>query len=800
VRSIPRFAAAIGCALLLALAAASTSVQAQDSLRTCGNENEEACGLLQRDSFNGICDSGLGPRLEGCECLITGFFGNCLLRRPCLMCRNDTRHRPLTAAVFATSWANWALRNQREQLAIDEPINWVMHLGTHNSFNSYSDGHQPRIVNTLLIPILTAVSEIADAPNQFYSMSSQLDLGARFLAIDAHFVGTPNNARLCHSMAEGGPVLEAALCLNPSLDNDGDLFPGMRYFANGIKEIENWLRRHPDAILLINLENYVGCAGDKCQGTAEYIADPIRTYLDRRGWILRPTGTSAPFPSRAEMLAAGKRVAITFNGNVAPDIGFSEGDVVAGGYLSWLRNNQDFANCIDNRLSETERHGPANTAREKFSVVVEDRTLQRGFIELIHELTGQGPGAFGELSVEDLRSVARCNYGIVATDFLGSLLPFGRSMDVPDFSRHEALVWSWKTGDRGQNGDCAMLEASSGRWVSADCSQPRRYACAPPRSESGTDDRTNWSSREDRWWITSAAGPWNGGQAACAAEAATRADTDTEYVFSVPVNGYQNDRLKAANTVGVDVWLNYTDTAREGSWVIPRRPNINARPVADAGLDQTIQCGGEVFLDGRGSADADGDPLSYSWSGPFDPVTNPTAVVTLPAGVHVITLTVRDGRGGVDTDSVSITVADSKPPSLEVSVSPSTLTPVNGELVKITASVRARDRCDAGDVLVALHSIVISDPAGTATDAWTDIQGAELGIGDTEFLLRATHGSGGPGRVYSMTYRATDKAGNISDVNAKVTVLQKVTAPPTTTSPAKAKAPAKIAPRHRSRR
>ncbi len=79
--------------------------------------------------------------------------------------------------------------------------------------------------------------------------------------------------------------------------------------------------------------------------------------------------------------------------------------------------------------------------------------------------------------------------------------------------------------------------------------------------------------------------------------------------------------------------------------------------------------------------------------------------------------------------------------------------------------------------------------------------GAELGTGDTEFFLRATHGSRGPGRVYSVTYRATDKAGNISDVSAKVTVPQKPTAPPKTTAPAKAKAPVKApAPRHRSRR
>ena len=762
----PRFTAALVCSVLVSLLVGYTDMRAQDTLRTCGNEAEPACGLLEKDVFNGVCDSGLRLSIERCGCLLRGLFGNCLIPRLCSVCRNDTRHRPATASLFANSWVSWALRNQREQLAVDEPLNWVMHLGTHNAFNTYSDGHEPRALDLASFPILSGISEIADAPNHFYSMTSQLDLGSRLLALDAYFVGPPNNARLCHAFHSADhPWLAPAICMNPSGELGSTLFPAMRYFANGIKEIRNWMQRHPDAIVMLNLENYIPGASDA------YVTNALETYLDARSWILRPSQSSTPFPSRAEMLAMGKRVVVIFNGMAGTDLGFDEDTVVAGDYEFWLRRNQDFAACLGRIGSAAE--GPANADANpgKFTVVVEDRTLQRGFAELLHLFAGFGPGAFGQLSAEDLRNVARCNYTIVATDFLGSQLPLGRSADIPDFSRHDALVWSWQTGDRGQNGDCAALDASSGRWVSADCSQPKHYACAPPRSESGTD-RSTWRQREDRWWISSAPGPWDGGAIACAQELPMSADHSTPYVFSVPVNGYQNERLKAANVRGVDVWLNYTDRVREGAWVIPKLTNANTRPVADAGEDQTVECGSEVRLDGTGSVDANGDSLTYTWTGPFGTLTGPVAVARLEAGEHVITLTVNDGRGGVDTDSTTITVADTKPPSLYVTLSSTILWPANHEMVKVKATVEGHDRCDGSDVLIELVSIVSSEPDDETGDGKTepDIQEAEFGTGDLEFLLRAERSGKGPGRVYSVTYRATDKGGNRTDVTQKVVV------------------------------
>jgi hypothetical protein len=69
------------------------------------------------------------------------------------------------------------------------------------------------------------------------------------------------------------------------------------------------------------------------------------------------------------------------------------------------------------------------------------------------------------------------------------------------------------------------------------------------------------------------------------------------------------------------------------------------RPVADAGASQLNA--GTVHLDGTNSTSPSGAPLSYLWTGSFaegDGVsTQATPTVSLPEGIHIITLVVNDG-------------------------------------------------------------------------------------------------------------------------------------------------------------
>ncbi|HEV8383540.1 MAG TPA: HYR domain-containing protein [Candidatus Acidoferrales bacterium] len=93
----------------------------------------------------------------------------------------------------------------------------------------------------------------------------------------------------------------------------------------------------------------------------------------------------------------------------------------------------------------------------------------------------------------------------------------------------------------------------------------------------------------------------------------------------------------------------------------------NAAPVADAGFDQTADAnasGNATFaLDGSLSSDPDGDGLTFTWAGPFGILSGAQVNATLPVGVHVVKLTVDDGKGGSAVDTVQITVNAIAPPS-----------------------------------------------------------------------------------------------------------------------------------------
>ena len=124
----------------------------------------------------------------------------------------------------------------------------------------------------------------------------------------------------------------------------------------------------------------------------------------------------------------------------------------------------------------------------------------------------------------------------------------------------------------------------------------------------------------------------------------------------------------------------------------------NTAPIADAGVDQTVDVDTQVTLDGTDSSDEDNDGLNYSWSLAGPPastasLTNPNSALPIftpdVAGEYTATLTVSDGTDD-DTDQVVITAVAAS--SIEISSDiTEDRTLEAGPLYIVTRRVRVRD-------------------------------------------------------------------------------------------------------------
>jgi hypothetical protein len=174
-----------------------------------------------------------------------------------------------------------------------------------------------------------------------------------------------------------------------------------------------------------------------------------------------------------------------------------------------------------------------------------------------------------------------------------------------------------------------------------------------------------------------------------------------------------------------------------------------------------------VVLAAGGVPSPVGDVLNYRWRGPFGEVTGPRPTVLLPLGVSFISLLVDDGQVIAGPDTVRVEVRDTLPPSIAASAAPSLLWPPDGRLVDVRPIVQAADRCDPAPTVV-LQDVTNSE--ASAGRCGPSIAGASEGTNDNQVSLRAERSGSGPGRTYTLTYRATDRSGNSAAAAATVTV------------------------------
>lgn len=349
-------------------------------------------------------------------------------------------------------------------------------------------------------------------PNQKMSIGQQLNAGVRSLELDVHrffsMSGWPwqwkNRLMLCHGQ-----------------DNHLGCSPYDRILEAGIDEIKTWLDKpeNQQEVIVIYIEDHTN---------ARY-SDLVSIISARIGGkVYRPAGTGCqgiPMDiSKQTLIDAGKQVLL---------MGASE---VCGSNSGWDR--WAFAGVGD-RLSGYPTGDVENVdgvqcdfARSFYDQYwvrfYEDRTLLSSLFA--------DPDRIDDSAARNLQ---RCGVNLIGFDKL-----------TQNDSRLYASLWSW---DSGQPSDVDGIEncaesGENGRFNDRVCTDVARYAC----QKAGTHD----------WYVTTAAGLWADGANACAGE------TQGNYVFATPTNGYDNERLLEARQAGgaTQVWLNLNDQDAEGVW------------------------------------------------------------------------------------------------------------------------------------------------------------------------------------------------------------------------------------------
>ena len=170
-------------------------------------------------------------------------------------------------------------------------------------------------------------------------------------------------------------------------------------------------------------------------------------------------------------------------------------------------------------------------------------------------------------------------------------------------------------------------------------------------------------------------------------------------------------------------------------------------------------------------SDALNQNRGFSWktgvATPLEPLSGDTGSVAQDVNSSGLVVGASSAATNPGRATMWLQQADTTPPELIVSVSPNVLWPPTHRYMMVEASATASDNVDPNPT-IALVSVTSNEPddgpgdGNTTNDILIDSQ-------DT-FRLRAERNENGTGRVYTITYTASDASGNSTIGSATVTV------------------------------
>lgn len=321
---------------------------------------------------------------------------------------------------------------------------------------------------------------------------------------------------------------------------------------------------------------------------------------------------------------------------------------------------------ITGRYKSTATFGSTTLANAGRSDIFVAKYDPNGNLLWVTRAGGSGPDTGRDVAIDVSDNIIITGSFEGTADFQGTTLTSAGRSDIfiAKYNSSGSLIWVTQAGGTGSDiGGGIDVNSSGHSFATGLFEDTATFGSTSLMSAGGSDIFVaEYDANGNALW----------------ARRAGSGNTDQDFGRGIALDDVGNSFITGNYTGIADFGSNTITSSGSVEIFIAKLGLLNQPPVADAGDDQTVECadpaGTPITLDGTGSSDPDDDSLIFTWTGPFPEgggtINGSTPMVTLPLGMHIITLTVDDGNGGTDTDEVIITVEDTTPPEITAALVP----------------------------------------------------------------------------------------------------------------------------------